>query len=249
MKTLLFIAIATLLPVQVASAQGYEDYDDPIDEESEEAREATRKKKTQVVREVVKGFYAKANVGTSIYLGNFRIATSAGTTTTIGVGSEFIDQEKFSMAWELAFNQGVHNGLSYELQAKPRPGEPPGPGCQFAGGPHPCHQGDLRTYTLLASMEASSYPSRRIGVGARLGAGILISPLLIDKTAYETEVVPEFGGDPGFHDGVKPLFLFGPTFEYYSKLSHFSVGIDADIFYGIGWDLGVNATGYFKYTF
>jgi hypothetical protein len=82
-----------------------------------------------------------------------------------------------------------------------------------------------------------------------VGAGALSSPLLIDEDAYQREVIPEFGGDPGWHSGIKPLFVFGPTFEYYSKLSHFSVGIDADVFYGIGWDLGLNATGYFKYTF
>lgn len=241
MKTFLLIAIASLLPVQTASAQAYDEYDDPIDEESEEARQEKQSKKKQVVREVVKGLYAKANVGTSIYLGRFAGATKAGTTTTLGIGSEFLDQENFSMAWEVGFTQGVHNGLSYEQQADG--------GCQFAGGEYPCHQGDLRTYTLLATVEASTYPSRRIGIGARLGAGVLSSPLLIDEVAYQAEVVPEFGGDPGFHTGVKPLFVFGPTFEYYSKLSHFSVGIDADVFYGIGWDLGLNATGYFKYTF
>lgn len=239
MKTVFFIALASILPVQTAFAQDYDDYD----EESEESEEvqSKRTKKSQVVREVVKGLYAKANVGTSIYLGKFSGASKAGTTTTIGIGSEFLDQENFSMAWELGFNQGVHNGLSYEQQADG--------GCQFAGGVFPCHQGDLRTYTVLASVEASMYPSRRIGIGARLGAGALSSPLLIDELAYETEVIPEFGGDPGWHSGFKPLFVFGPTFEYYSKLSHFSVGIDADVFYGIGWDLGLNATGYFKYTF
>ena len=41
----------------------------------------------------------------------------------------------------------------------------------------------------------------------------------------------------------------GPTFEYYTKLSHFSVGVDVDVVYGIGWDLGLNATGALKYTF
>jgi len=242
MKALLLISIASLLSVQTASAQDYDEYDDPINEESEEGREATKKKRAQVVREVVKGTYAKANVGTSIYLGNFSGATKAGTTTTIGVGGDFVDQEKFSMAWEFAFNQGVHNGMSYEQQADL--------GCGVGA---PCHQGDLRTYSLLASVEASSYPSRRIGIGARLGAGILMSPLLIDETAYQTEVVPQLSssgtGQYVSHGGVKPVFLFGPTFEYYSKLSHFSVGIDADVFYGIGWDLGLNATGYFKYTF
>ena len=45
------------------------------------------------------------------------------------------------------------------------------------------------------------------------------------------------------------MVLGGPAFEYYSKLAHFSVGLDADIFYAIGFDLGANAIGYMKYTF
>jgi len=238
MKALFPIITASLLCSGTALAQDYDDYDDPIDEESAEARAAKKKKKAEVVREVVKGFYAKANVGTAIFLGNFSGATKAGTSTTIGVGSDFVDQERFSMAWEFSFTQGVHNGMSYEQQADL--------GCGVGA---PCHQGDMRTYAITGSVEASTYPSRRIGLGARLGAGLLTSPLLIEKTAYDTEVIPEFGVDPGYHSGVKPLVFVGPTFEYYSKLSHFSVGIDADVFYGVGWDLGINATGYFKYTF
>ena len=45
------------------------------------------------------------------------------------------------------------------------------------------------------------------------------------------------------------MVLGGPAFEYYSNLAHFSVGLDADIFYAIGFDLGANAIGYMKYTF
>ena len=41
----------------------------------------------------------------------------------------------------------------------------------------------------------------------------------------------------------------GPTFEYYTKLAHFSVGVDTDVLYIVGWDLSVNPMGYMKYTF
>ena len=233
MKALPFIAIASVLPLQ-ALAQDYDDYDDYGEDRAEEAAPEHQK----VVREVVKGFFAKANVGTTIYLGRFAVggATKAGTTTTIGVGGDFLDQERFSMAWEFSFNQGIHNGMPYEFQADD---------C----GAYPCHQGDLRTYSFIGAVEASTYPSRRIGIGARVGGGLLISPLLMTEEAYQRDVVTEFGTDPGWHSGVKPVFLFGPTFEYYSKLSHFSVGIDTDVFFGINWDYGINATGYFKYTF
>ena len=51
------------------------------------------------------------------------------------------------------------------------------------------------------------------------------------------------------HDQPHPVVLGGPTLEYYTKLSHFSAGIDTDIFYAVGFDLGVSATGTLKYTF
>ena len=231
---------ANLVPGEVASpVLGWYQ----VQSEAASAEEEVRPQREEVVREVVKGLFAKANVGTAVFLGSFASngATKAGTATTIGIGSDFVDQEKFSMAWEISFMQGIHNGMPYDIQAD---------SCQHAGGVFPCHQGDLRTYSFIANLEASTYPSRRIGIGGRVGVGLLISPLLIDESAYQTEVIPEFGGiDPGWHSGPKPIFAAGPTFEYYSKLSHFSVGIDADVFYGIGWDLGINATGYFKYTF
>ena len=37
--------------------------------------------------------------------------------------------------------------------------------------------------------------------------------------------------------------------EYYTKLSHFSVGADIDVLYMLGLDLALNPTGYLKYTF
>ena len=241
MKVLSIIAIAALFPVQ-ALAQDYDDYDDYDEESSSSSEEEVRPQREKVVREVVKGLFAKANVGTSIFLGNFASngATAAGTATTIGFGGDFVDQERFSMAWEVSFMQGIHNGAPYDVQAD---------SCQQDGGVFPCHQGDLRTYSFIANFEASTYPSRRFGIGGRVGVGLLFSPLLIEDSAYQTEVLPQYGFDPGWHSGAKPIFSAGPTFEYYSKLSHFSVGIDTDVFYGIGWDLGLNATGYFKYTF
>ena len=82
MKALPFIAIASALPLQ-ALAQDYDDYDDYNEDRVEEAAPARQ----EVVREVVKGFFAKANVGTTIFLGTFVTpgeyggATKAGTTT------------------------------------------------------------------------------------------------------------------------------------------------------------------------
>ena len=234
MKSSLLIALAGLVASSTGFAQDYDDWE----EDSQAVQEVA-----PAVREVVRGSYAKANVGAAAYLLDFNGWVSAGTAVSLGYGQDFIDDETFSMAWEANFTQGIHNGAHYSMQGDA--------GCQVQGGAAPCLQGDLRTYAFTAAIEASTYIRRRIGLGLRLGGGALISPLLIEDEAYITEVVGgEFRGvDPGYHSGVKPLVLFGPTFEYYSKLSHFSVGIDADIFYAIGFDLGVNATGFMKYTF
>jgi hypothetical protein len=41
----------------------------------------------------------------------------------------------------------------------------------------------------------------------------------------------------------------GPTIEYYTKLSHFSIGVDVDVYYVINFDLAVAPAGFLKYTF
>lgn len=194
------------------------------------------------IREINRGFYGKASAGVSAYLLNFSRSVDAGTNVTLAVGQDFVDTEKQSMAWEIALGQGVHNGTAWYEQAAA--------GCQTLGtGSEPCTEGDLRTYTLQANYEISFYPVRRIGIGARIGAGVLYSPLLIEPAAYADEVLGDFEGDPKLHNSPKPIVFVGPTFEYYTKLSHFSIGVDVDVVYGIGWDLGVNGTGSLKYTF
>jgi hypothetical protein len=71
------------------------------------------------------------------------------------------------------------------------------------------------------------------------------------RLAFAEQVVADAwgGNNPGYHDAPHPLGMGGPTVEYYTKLSHFSVGGEADIFYAIGFDLGMNVTGFLKYTF
>ena len=66
---------------------------------------------------------------------------------------------------------------------------------------------------------------------------------------YEADVVSQFGIPANVHEGPLPMALFGPTIEYYTKLSHFSVGVDVDVTYVIGFDLGISPFGYMKYTF
>ena len=53
---------------------------------------------------------------------------------------------------------------------------------------------------------------------------------------------------PGFHSTPHPVGSGGVELEYYSKLSHFSVGMNVDAVYAIGFDLSVNASAFLKYT-
>jgi hypothetical protein len=144
------------------------------------------------------------------------------------------------MAWEANLLQGVHNGAYYN--------DPAQEGCEQLGT---CIQGDLRTFSLVASFEASWYTAKRFGFGGRLGAGIMVVPLLMDRDFYMSKVVAsEWSGiESTIHSAPHPLGMGGLTFEYYTKLAHFSVGLDVDATYAIGFDLGISGNGYFKYTF
>lgn len=236
-KVLALALMAALVVPTVAHAQDDEGYTE------EEEGGGGKKKRGQApgqVREIARGFYAKTNVGAAAYLGGFSQFVNAGTFVGVAVGQDFVDNEKQSMAWEIALQQGLHNGMDIFTQDALA-------GC----GAAPCTQGDLRTYTLAANYEFSYYVTRRVGIGARVGAGVLYSPLFIHEAAYEEQVVNGIAGGENlsWHNSPKPVVFGGPTVEYYTKLSHFSVGLDVDVFYGIGWDMGLNASGALKYTF
>ncbi len=242
---LLAFLSTSVLHTGEAMADDYEDLDS-----SGENEKSTKKKKnrrtipTGEVREINKGLYAKANVGGGLYLGNFRGFVNPGTTLGLSLGKDFLDREDQSAAWEFSFFQGIHNGCNYEEQVEGRCSARP-------GVPGPLIQGDLRTYIFATTVDYAFYPNRRIGISFRAGGGVLLSPLLMDEAAYMEEVVGNTwgGNNPSYHNTPHPLVMGGPGFEYYTKLSHFSVGLDTDVFYAIGFDLGMNISGYMKYTF
>ena len=237
------LASAAFTPSE-AFADDYEDLDEANEDNERRRRTARRDRPEPEVREITKGLYAKANVGGGLYLLDFRGFVNPGTTLGLSVGRDFLDRERQSAAWELMFFQGIHNGCHYDLQARGECGGRPG----VIG---PLVQGDLRTYTFAATVDYAYYPNRRFGISALAGAGVLLSPLLMDETEYLDEVVLDTwqGQQPNYHETPHPVVLFGPGFEYYTKLSHFSVGLDTDVFYAIGFDLGMNISGYLKYTF
>lgn len=231
---MLLLPIVTLLSASPAFAAG----DDLLEEEdTRERRSSSKPGKSEQVREIVRGFYAKADVGGAFYLGSFAPVVNSGTYVSLAVGQDFVDQERSSMAWEVSLEQGLHNGVPYDQQYA-------SDGCAGL----PCTQGDLRTYALTAAYEYSAYPTRRLGVGGRAFAGILYSPVFLEPGKY-AEGVADGEIRSGLHNSPHPVFGAGPTVEYYTKLSHFSVGADINVFYGVGWDLGMNTSGYLKYTF
>lgn len=250
--TMLIAGPAALgIPTDAFAQSGVGDLDDPDDPGASSKDRSRRGIPDGEVREVTKGWYAKSNVGAAGYLLDFRGFANVGTSVGLSVGKDVVDRETQSAAVEFAFVQGIHNGCHYERQA-----DLTCPGNAGGARPSPYIQGDLRTYTFQLAGEYSFYPTRRFGVGIRGLVGILGSPLLMDEEQYQRDVVTEWGFDPGYHgtgpfglDKAHPVVGGGPTFEYYSRLAHFSVGADIDVFYGIGFDLGVNGTGYLKYTF
>jgi hypothetical protein len=196
--------------------------------------------KDEVVREVVRGLYLKADVGSTLWFGTHGYARPTGgpllsgvVSSSIGVGQEFIDRERFSVAWEVDFYQGLFNG--------PRTEE-----LSLIG---PFIQGDVHILGGIAQVEASTYVTRRLGLGVAGGGGVLAMPLLLEPTAYQENIVPLMGGEAVLNSGPLPTVVVTPTLEYYTKLSHFSVGFDLPVMYAIGFDLGLAPMGYLKYTF
>ncbi|HNC95329.1 MAG TPA: adventurous gliding motility protein CglE [Myxococcota bacterium] len=241
---MLLSLLLPLSPLTIAPAFAQDDGGYLEDEEGGERSTRRRSALNEgTVREIQRGVFGKANVGGLGYVGTFGTVTNAGIQVNMAVGQDFVDQEKLSMSWELMLSQGINGGADFYTQASA--------GCAPLGqGPAPCTQGDLRTYTIAALYEVSFYPVRRFGIGLRLGGGVLYSPLLVESTAWAEEVIPEYGGnDFGYHNAIHPAVLGGPTFEYYTKLAHFSVGADANFFFNVNHGMGWDASGFLKYTF
>ncbi|MBT3220191.1 MAG: adventurous gliding motility protein CglE, partial [Proteobacteria bacterium] len=238
LQATVFLALTGLL-APAASAQDFEDLDSPTSSKksSKKKRERRQNAEADIIREIERGYFLKAGVGSTAYLlAHGSPLLSPGTTTAISGGGDFFDTERMSMAWELSFEQGLHNGAKYEDQA--------------GMGANQLIQGDIHTFSILATYEVSWYVTRRLGLGLRAGGGVMLTPLLVHRDSYIDIVVAQHWGglQPNVHETPHPVVGGGPTIEYYTKLSHFSVGIEVNAFYAIGFDLGIYSSGYLKYT-
>lgn len=252
------IALLTLnSPLVLDARAADDDYEDLDGEKSgkrrpaasteEEEGDPARPQREEVVREIVRGRYFKSSVGEGLYLLNYGYKPQVqdwivgpGVVVAFTFGQDFVDNEKNSVAYEITFNTGVHNGLNWKTNSQAIQ--------QGLLPPSAAAQGDTRTFEFLGAIEYSIYPTRRVGLGLRAGAGVMLAPLEMHPVAFEEDVIPEFGNALPMHRQAHPVVFAGPTLEYYTKLSHFSVGLDIDVGYYIGWDLGVTGTGFFKYT-
>jgi hypothetical protein len=233
MRTLLIITLSFF--ASSAFAQGVEDLD------ASASKRKAKAAKEDVVREINKGTYIKGGAGSAQFFGiggtPYGKILAPVIAMELGFGHEFVDSERFSVAGELDIHQGLFNGPKEdELAGLP---------------PSILIQGDIHTFSVLGALEVSTYPTRRIGVGLRVGGGIMAAPLLMHPDKYNNTVVASYwqGLSSPVHGSPLPMVFGGPALEYYTKLSHFSVGLDIDVGYVIGFDLGMNGTGYLKYTF
>jgi hypothetical protein len=235
----MFVLVAPTVLPSVAHAQDIEDLDASKAKKSrkKDRKEVMAHLENEVIREIVRGFYLKAGAGGGAYIGRYTGILSNVMTTPLTFGQDFVDKEKQSMSWEVSVTQAVYNGADYRSQ-----GSLP---------PQRRIEGDTRMFNFTAAYEYKAYPTRRLGIGVRAGGGVMIAPLLMEPTAYQRDVVQgTWGGqDSEANKRPHPEGFVGPTIEYYTKLSHFSIGADVDVMYQLDFDLNISGVGFFKYTF
>ena len=196
--------------------------------------------KDGVVREINRGIYMKSGIGATPYFQQNSVGGSLLSpvmTVDLSVGNDIVDKERLSMAVEAQLSQQLHDGPKEDV----------------VGLEAPIVQGDVHVFAITATYEVSAYLTRRFGLGVRGGGGVSIIPLLM-KDPYYTELVADPSWGTGVrasaHEGIQPTIRGGATIEYYTKLSHFSVGADIDALVVIGsLGFGISPTGYLKYTF
>lgn len=210
-------------------------------QDSAASQRTARQVGEDIVREVERGNYIKGGAGITQFVGSYANILYPVMAVNLAVGQDFVDKERMSVAWELIFNQTLQNGPR-EDQLHQYPSTV---------------QGDIHTFAFIGVIEASTYPTRRLGLGVRGGAGVMAIPVLMfddpngSAPGYTRDVINgSWNRQPAAaHAGALPMFVAGPTFEYYTKLSHFSVGVDLDVQYVVNLDLGIAPNAYLKYTF
>jgi hypothetical protein len=226
-----------------------------LDREEETAR-ARRQRETQEgrkkrpVREIVKGAYLKVNLGPLFWLpamSNFTNTT--GTEMDFSFGYDVVDTLGFTLSIEGSFFQVITNGhgVSMDPQSDPRAANSP-------------IQGDFRIFGGTASVRAAANIGgrrvKRFSISGHGGGGVGYSPALVDLTNPEVVARITFANSEGaryiMQDRPLGLIQGGLGLEYYTRLSHFSVGLDIDFNVILGGPIvamGLATNAFAKYTF
>ena len=220
-----------------------------LDREEETARarrqrEAKKAKKKRPVREIVKGAYLKVNLGPLFWLPPISSFTSTtGTEMDISFGYDVVDTLGFTLAVEGSFVQVITNGDGVSTEIGRDIQSP--------------IQGDFRIFGGTGSVRATANIGgkrvKRFSISGHGGGGVGYSPTNIPKnTEAYSRMLSRMAYGEIMQDKLLGLVQGGLGFEYYTRLSHFSVGVDVDFNVILGGPIvamGVATNAFAKYTF
>jgi hypothetical protein len=219
-----------------------------IDRDRRESPRARQQKKTRkrIVREVVKGFYAKLNFGPLIWLPAISShAGSTGTAFDLSLGGDVIDRLGFTLSVEGSFFQVVANAAHGY-----------GVGDRSTEAPNSPIQGDFRVFGGIVGVRAGpnlgGQKAKRLSIAVHAAGGVGYSPVLIDLTAGEAARNIGNRGWGILQGGALGLVQAGLGVEYYTRLAHFSLGLDIDYDLILGGPvpaMGLGIDIFVKYTF
>jgi len=219
-----------------------DDREPDIDRErSARARSQTKTRK-RVVREVVKGAYAKMNIGPLIWFPPISSVTStSGTQLDFSFGYDVLDRLNFTLTIEASFFQLITNGDGVSIDL---------------GIASPI-QGDFRVFGGIAGIRAGpNFGGKRVkrfALAVHAAGGVGYSPALVDLESQNVLTRIAAGGFPYIMQG-RPLGIVqaGLGLEYFTRLAHFSLGLDLDydLILGGPWPaMGLGIDVFLKYTF
>ncbi len=202
--------------------------------EDDEGRRSRRDRggRTRTAREIHHGFYVKAQYGTLGWFGNLGANSSFGTCAAFEVGYDVLDQLAMTLSITGTFYQGINNGITNAPEER-------GSGIT---------QGDFRSIGGLAGARIGFNPGkrkvRRWTLAVDIKGGVYISPALRDQNDLAYGALQQSPGG---------LILPGFGVEHFTRLSHFSLGLDMHVPLIVGtgasFAAGLDVTGFFKYTF
>jgi hypothetical protein len=176
-------------------------------------------------REIVHGLYAKAHVGYQLWVGTPYV--SYGPQFMFGAGYDFLDQLSYTVSAEANLLMGTINGISGSQAGVP--------------GDSPV-QGDFQSIGGIVAVRGAynlgGTEIKRLSLYARAGGGVWYSP---EARGAEDDDNPINGitlQTP--HGAPKPTIAGALGAEYFTRLAHFSLGIEAQM---LGIIARTNVTG------